>query len=168
MMKPLLNIATPVAKKPVGYCKPTTEMFQRQNSLSKLPQLLPAESLHLNGNKSLKEKQLTLIRSLRLSTMFSLMKREWDAWETWKLLLESLNQKSTFQPQQSGILLGEKPQKLFSSPSLIDARNSLNMETILNQNLQPKSPHPITNSSSTMSLYEMKLQQANILSSDSH
>ena len=117
MMKPLLNIATPVAKKPIGYCEPTTKMYQRQNSLSKLPQMLPVESHHLNGNESLKEKQSTLIRSSRLSTMFSLMKREQDTWETRKLLLESLNQKSAFQPQQSGLLLGEKPQKLFPLPS---------------------------------------------------
>ena len=81
-------------RKPVNYFNPTTKISPKQNFLSKSPQILHPESPHPNGNGSSREMQLTSIKSSCCSIMLSLIKREWVAWETWKLYLEPLKAKN--------------------------------------------------------------------------
>jgi hypothetical protein len=87
MIHPLV-IATPAAKKPVGYSEPTTEISPKLDFLSKLLPTHPQAFPQLNGNKFSKETPSTSTRSLHHSTMLSLMKREWVAWETQKLKVD--------------------------------------------------------------------------------
>ena len=160
MSQPLV-IATPVAKKPVGFCEHTIETSPRQNSLLKSPPILHRESLPLSGNVSSKEKQSTSTISLRHSTMLSLMKRGRVAWEMQRSALESLNQRSASQLRLSGVQRGGKHRKLLVSPSLTGEKSYSTTETTSRPSSLPKLNHPITNSSSTMSHCGTKLGQAN-------
>ena len=72
----LVHIATPVAKKPVGFLGPTTEMYPKLSSSLKSPPILQPESLLRSGSGSSKEKRLISTKSSHRSTMLSLMKRE--------------------------------------------------------------------------------------------
>ena len=74
-------IATPVARKPVGFCEHTTSTSQKPNSILRSPPPHQQASPLRNGSTSLKEMPLTSTTSLRHSTMLSLMKREQVAWE---------------------------------------------------------------------------------------
>jgi hypothetical protein len=91
-----LPIATPVAKKPVGFSKPTTKTSLKLSSSSKLlhPHLL--ESHPHSGNESSKEIPSTSTKSLLRSTMLSLMKREQATWVMRKSLSASLKQRSEY------------------------------------------------------------------------
>lgn len=93
------------------------------------------------------------------------MKKERVAWETWKSLLELLNQRNIFPQQLNGLHPGEELLRRSSSLSLIEKMNSMNMMTTSNHNLPPKSPPLTTNSCFTTSPCAMKLQQDNIFSS---
>ena len=161
MNQPLI-IATPVAKKPVGYSEPTTKTFLNPNSLSKLPQTHQLESPLHNGNISSEEMQLTSTKFLHPYTMLSLMKREQVAWETQKSCLEFLKAKNESPLLQNGHQHGEELQELLVSPSHIGKKNFSNMGTTSKVNLWPNSPLPITRSFSTTSPSETKLLVANI------
>ena len=89
---PSLPLATPVAKKPVGFCESLIETSQQRNSSSKLPTIRLQGSPPLNGNASSKVTPSTSTKSSRRSTILSLMKREQAAWVKRKFLLASLNQ----------------------------------------------------------------------------
>ena len=103
MNKPL-HLETPVARKPVGYCEPTTKMSQKLSPLLKLHQTHQLDSPLHSGNKSSKASQLISTKSSHHSTM----RREWVAWETQKSLLDSelLRQRNEFCLLQNGLLLG--------------------------------------------------------------
>ena len=104
-------IATPVAKKPVGFCESSTMTFPRPNFMSKLPQTLHlAPPLH-SGSESSRGMPSASIKSLCHSTMLSLMKREQVAWEKCKSLLASLRPKSVLPLLPSGPLLGRGLQR---------------------------------------------------------
>ena len=156
---PPLKLATPVAKKPVGYSERITATSPKPSSSSELLTTHLPESLPLSGSESSKENPSTSTTSSRFSTMLSLMKKERVAWETRRSLLESLSQKSESLQLLNGPLRGEGPPKPLHSPFPIVERNSLSMGTTLSPNLQQKSSHPITNSSSMTLPCAMKLQQ---------
>ena len=156
---PSLQLATPVAKKPVGFCKRSIETSPRLNSLSKSPLTVQPESLPPSGNGSSKETQSTLTKSSHHSTMLSLMRREQVAWETRKSALESLNQRRKSVPQQNGHSHGDELPKLSDLLSRIEEKNSSTTETTSNRNSLPNSPLPITKSSSMTLLSAMKLPQ---------
>ena len=83
-------IVTPVARRLVDFCEPTTSTSPKPNS----------SSPH-SGSISSREIPSTSIISSRRSTMLSLMKRERVAWEKRKLLLELLKLRNEFpQPLQ--------------------------------------------------------------------
>ena len=67
--------ATPVARKPVGYCKPTIKTLPRPNSSSRLLPIHQVEFLPCNEKESSKAKQSTSIKSSCHSTILSLMRR---------------------------------------------------------------------------------------------
>ena len=160
-----LSLATPVAKKPVGYFEPSIEMSPKPNSSSRLHTTLPQESPHLNESVSLKKMPSTSIKSSHHSTILSLMKREQAAWVKWKSLLESLNQRNIFPQLQNGLPPGEKPQKLLPLPSPIEGKNSWNTVTTLRPNSPPKLSLPITKSSSMIQPCVTKSQQGSTSSS---
>ena len=85
-MNKLLHLETPVVRKPVGYCEPTTEMSQKLSSSSKLHQTHQLDFTLHSGNESSKASQSISTKSSHHSTMLSLMKRERVAWETQKSL----------------------------------------------------------------------------------
>ena len=155
---PSSNLATPVARKPVGFFELSTETSPKLSSSSKSQEILPRESRLPSGREFSKETQSTSTRSSRHSTMLSLMRRERDAWETWKLLLESLNPRSEFPPPLSGLQLGERLPR--SSPLLspTEETNLSTMGSISNQNSQQNLFPPTTKSYSMTSPYAMKLQ----------
>ena len=159
------SLAVPVARKPVGYCDHTTEMFPGPSSSSNLLQTVQQESLPLSGNESSKETPLTSTKSSRRSTMLSLMKRERAAWEKRKSALVSLSQRKRSIQPQSGHLLGDEHPKQSLSLSPIVERSSSTMETTSSLNLQPKCRPPITNSFSTTLPSEMKLPEDRVFSS---
>ena len=155
------SIATPVARKPVGFCEPTTGTSQRLNSSLKSPQTRQLVSLRPSGNESSKEKQSTSTRSSRHSTMLSLMKRERAAWETRKYLLGSLNPGNGSRLLLNGPQLGGELPRPSDSPSLIAVKNSSNTAITLNPNSRLRSLPHTTNSSSTTSPYATKSQLGN-------
>ena len=157
----LSPIATPVAKKPVGFSKLTTKTYPKPNSLSKSLLIPPPASLQLNGNESSKEMPLTSTKSLHHCTMLSLMKREWVAWETRKSFLESLNVRKESLLRQNGHQLGEKLPKPLSLHFLTREMNSLNTEITLNVSLLLNLSHHTTNLSSMISPSEMRLLEDN-------
>ena len=164
-MIPPVSIATPVAKKPVGFFEHTTGTFPRPNSMLRSPPIPLPESLHRSGNESSREKQSTLTKSSRLSTMLSLMKRERVTWETRRSLLGSLNPGSVSRLLPNGPPLGGGLPKPSGFPSLTAMKNCSNMGTISNQNSQPRFPPPIISSSSTTLHCGMKWQRDNMPSS---
>ena len=162
---PPLMLATPVAKKPVGYSEHTTVISPKPSSSSGLPTTRLPESLPPSGNEFSKENPSTSTTSSRFSTMLSLMKKERVVWETQISLLESLSQKSESLQLLNGPPRGEEPQKPLLSPSPIVEKNSSSMEIISSPSLLQRLSHPTTNSSSTTSPCATKLQQGNNSSS---
>ena len=156
-----LVLATPVARKPVGYCDTTIETYRKQNSLSKSPPNHLSESLPLSGNESSKVTQSTSTKSLHHSTILSLMKRERVAWETRKLALESQNQRKGYRLHQSGPQLGDEHQEPSALPSLIDEKNCSSMAITLTPNSPPKYPHRIQKSSSMILHLGTKSREVN-------
>ncbi|KAF8804743.1 hypothetical protein BYT27DRAFT_7225344 [Phlegmacium glaucopus] len=150
------KLFTPVAKKPIGYCEPTTKTCPKPNSLSKLHQTHQPEYHHPSGNKSSEEMPLISIKSSRHSTMLSLMKRGRVAWETQNSLWESLTRKNMSRPRLNGPLPGGTPLEPFPSCFPIGEPNCLNMETISKKNSQQNCLPHITRSSSMISPSEMK------------
>ena len=132
---PPLMLATPVAKKPVGYSEHTTVISPKPSSSSGLPTTRLPESLPPSGNEFSKENPSTSTTSSRFSTMLSLMKKERVVWETRRSLLESLSQKSESLQLLNGPLRGEGPLKPLHSPFPIVERNSLSMGTTRCDNL---------------------------------
>jgi hypothetical protein len=159
---PSPSIATPVAKKPVGYSKHLTKTSPKPNSLSRSLQIHQLESPHLNGNESSKETQSTSTKSSRPYTMLSLMKRERVAWETRRSCLEFLRAKNESLPPQSGLLPGEELQRPLDLPFPIEKKNLLNTENTLKVNSPLNSFPPTTKSSFMTSLSATKLPEANI------
>ena len=158
---PALTIATPVPRKPVGYCEPTIETYPKLSSLSKSPQTHQPESLLLNGNASSKGRPSTSTKSSHRSTMLSLMKRERVAWEIQKSLLASLKLGKRCPQPRNGRQRGDEPPEQYPSHSLTEKKNSLSMGTTSSRNLQQRFHHHTTNSFSTTLPCEMKLQQGN-------
>ena len=158
-------IATPVARKPVGFCEPTTSTSPRPSSMSK--SLLPHQQVSLppSGSTSSKEMLLISTTSSCHSIMLSLMRREWVAWERRKSLLALQRLRNVSQSLQNGPQLGRGLRKQLVSLSPTAERNSQTMGTTLNLSLRPNSHHPIINSSFTMLPCAMKLQQDNTSSS---
>ena len=156
------TLSTPAAKKHVNYYELTTATSPKPNSLSKSPLILHPEFLHLNGNESSKAIQSTSTKSSRHSTILSLMKRERDAWETRRSLLESLNPRSASPVQPSGLLPGEEHLKPSALLSLTDEKNFSTTVITSNQNSQPNSLPLTTNSYSTTSLSATKLPEDSI------
>jgi hypothetical protein len=153
------DLATPVARKPVGFYEHSTETSPNQNSSSKSQETLLQESRPHNGKESSKETPSTSIKSSRHSTMLSLMRRERDAWETRKLLLGSLNPKSAFPPQQNGLPPGERLPRPSPSLSPIEGTNLSTTGNTLNRNSQQNSFPPTTKSYSMTSPYATKLRE---------
>jgi hypothetical protein len=160
-----LSLATPVAKKPVGFCEPLTETCPKQSSMSESPLIPLPESPLPSGSESSRENQSISTTSSRHSTILSLMKKERVAWETRRLLLESLNRGNAFPQQPSGLLHGEEPPRLSVSPSLIAEKNSSTTAITLNQNSPPSSSLPTTKSYYMTQPCAMKLQEGNMSSS---
>ena len=158
---PILTLATPVARKPVGYCEPTTETSRRRNSLSRSPPNHQAVSHHRNGNEFSKEKPSTSTKSSRHSIMLSLMRREWVAWETRKSALELQKRRREYGHRENGPQLGRELPKPSPSLSLTDAKNYLNTEITSTQNSQLSYPHLTQELSSTTSPLGTKSQQVN-------
>ena len=151
-------IATPVAKKLVGYCEPTTEILPKQNFTSKSPQPHHPDFPPRNGNKFSKASLSTSTKSSLHSIMLSLMKRERVAWETQKSLSGFQKQRNESPPLLSGPLHGEEHRKRSDSLFLTGKMNSSTMETTSNQNSLQNTHRPIINSCSTTLPYETKLQ----------
>ena len=156
-----LHLETPVTRKPVGYCEPTTEMSQKLSSSSKLHQTHQLDSPLHSGNKSSKVSQLISTKSSCHSTMLSLMRREWVTWETQKSLSESLRQRNEFCLLQNGLPLGGKHQKQSASPFHTEEKNFSTMEITSKLNLQPNTLLSIIKSSSMTLPCKTKLPQLN-------
>ena len=156
-----LHLETPVVRKPVGYCEPTTEISQKLSSSLKLLQTHWLDSPLHGGNESSKVSQLISTKSSCHSTMLSLMKREQVAWETQKSLSESLKQRKEFQLLQNSLPLGGKHQSQLPLLFHIGERNSLTTEIPLKLNLLPNTLPSTIKSSSMMLPSETKLQQHN-------
>ena len=160
-----LPLATPVAKKPVGFCESLIETSPQQNSLSKSPTIHLQGSPPLNGNASSKVTPSTSTKSSRRSTILSLMKREQAAWATRRSLLGSLNRRNESPLLLNGLQPGEKRLKQLHSPSHIDTTNYSNTETTSKRNSRLKlSPH-ITKSFSMTQPCETRSPPANTFSS---
>ena len=150
------SLASPVAKKPVGYCDHTIETSPEPSSSSSLLPIAQPESLPLSGNESSKEMLSTLTKSSHRSTMLSLMKRERVAWEKRKSALVSLSRRKRSAPQQNGLRPGGELPRQSPSLSPIVEKSFSTMETTSNQSSQPRSLLPITKSSSMTLPFEMK------------
>jgi hypothetical protein len=79
-----------------------------------------------------------------------------------EIMLEFLRAKNELPPHQSGHLPEEEHQRPLVLPFPSKKKNSPNMETTLRANLLPNLPLSIIKSSSTTSLFEMRLPEANI------
>ena len=156
-----LHLETPVVRKPVGYCKPTNKISQKLSYLLKSLQTHQLGSPLHSGNESSKVSQSTSTKYSHHSTMLSLMKREWVAWETQKSLSESLKKRKEFQLLQNGLLLGGKYQRQSPLPFHTGERNSSTMEITSKLNLLPNNLPSTIKSSSMMLPSETKLQQHN-------
>ena len=158
-------IATPVAKKPVGYFEPTTKTLPELSSTLKLHQIHPQESLPHSGSESSKEIQLNSTKSLCHSTILSLMKRERATWETQRSLLASLKPRNGFQPLLNGPQHGEGLQKPSLLPSPIGETNFSITGNTSSLSSWLSSPPLITNSSSLTLPCATKSQPVNKSSS---
>ena len=90
-------------------CEPTTLTSPKPSSSSRLRQTPQQESPPHSGSVSSREILSTSIISSRHSTMLSLMKREWVAWEKRKLLSELLKLRNEFPRPLNGPLPGRGP-----------------------------------------------------------
>ena len=150
------RLFTPVARKPVGYLEPTTEISPKRNSSPRSPQIPLQESLAPNGSAFSRVTQSISTRSSPPCTMLSLMKRERVAWEMRRSLLQSLKQRRGYELLPNGLPHGGEPRE--QSPLLFPTggKSYSNMEITSKENLLRNSPRPITESSSSMLRSEMR------------
>ena len=156
-------LTTPVARKLADSCEPTTETSLKQNFSSRSLITPPPEYPPHNGKGSSREMQSISTKSSHHSTILSLMRRERDAWETRKYLLESLNPKNVSPQQLNGPPLGERLPRPSPSRSPIEGMNSPTTGNTLSPNSQPNLHPPITKYSSMTLPYAMKSQEVRTL-----
>ena len=151
---------TETAKNPEKFFTSLLETTKLSNSESKLLELHPLDSLHLNGTTLSEDNLTTSTPCSPHCTTFQLLKRTLDMWDTLKSPLEDLNLQKRSKRVASGPAPGIRPSKWSSSLFLTESKNSENTVNILRDISLPRSCLHIDESSFMTSPSAMKSGEA--------